>query len=109
MFRFSRAHQRNGEIEYFLGVTPQYFSRIRSLGNGFLLFVLGSADNVLVVSAEVFAEWVKDLEPSGSGTWPMGFYQSPDKTSIERWVPGEGREDVIPFLNDYASVHRALQ
>jgi hypothetical protein len=108
MFRFSKAHQRNGEIEYFLGVTPQYFERIDALGNGFMVFVLGAPDNVLLVPAETFAEWVKGLEPSGSGTWPLAFYQSPDKKRIERWVVGHGREDVSALLNDYASLRRVL-
>jgi hypothetical protein len=108
MFRFSKAHQRNGEIEYFLGVTPQYFERIDALGNGFMVLVLGAPDNVLLVPAETFAEWVKGLEPSGSGTWPISFYQSPDKKRIERWVVGQGREDVSALLNDYASLRRVL-
>jgi hypothetical protein len=108
MFRFSKAHERNGEIEYFLGVTPQYFERIRALGGGFLVFVLGAADNALLVPAEIFAEWVKDVEPSGSGTWPIAFYQSPDKTRLERWAPGQGWEDVSVFHNDYASLRRVL-
>jgi hypothetical protein len=108
MFRFSKAHQRNDEIEYFLGVTPQYFERIDSLGNGFLVFVLGEADNVLLVPAQTFSEWVADLEPSGSGTWPLAFYQSPDESRVERWVPGEGREDVTALLNDYANLRRVL-
>lgn len=108
MFRFSKAHQRNGEIEYFLGVTPQYFERIEALGDGFMVFVLGAADNVLLVPEETFAEWVEDLEPSGSGTWPLAFYQSPDKTHLERWVVGQGREDVSAFHNDYASLRRVL-
>jgi hypothetical protein len=108
VFRFSKAHQRNGEIEYFLGVTPQYFERIDALGDGFMVFVLAGPDNVLLVPAETFAEWVEGLEPSGSGTWPLAFYQSPDKTRIERWVVGQGREDVTAFHNDYASLGQVL-
>jgi hypothetical protein len=108
MFRFSKAHHRGGAVEYFLGVTPQYFERIRKMGNGFMVFVLGSVDNVLVVPAGTFADWVEGLEPSGSGTWPLAFYQPAGGAHIERWVPGEGREDVSGFLNDYDSVHRAL-
>jgi hypothetical protein len=108
MFRFSKAHKRNDEIEYFLGVTPQYFERIDDLGNGFMVFVLGTSDNVLLVPAKDFSEWVKDMEPSGSGTWPMAFYQSEDGTRLERWVSGEGREDVAKHCNDYDSIKRAL-
>jgi hypothetical protein len=108
MFRFSKAHHRNDEIEYFLGVTPQYFERIDALGNGFMVFVLGAPDNVLLVPAETFAQWVEGLEPSGSGTWPMAFYQSSDQTRLERWVPGQGREDVSAFRNDYTSLRRVL-
>lgn len=108
MFRFSKAHKRNDEIEYFLGVTPQYFERIDDLGNGFMVFVLGTSDNVLLVPAKDFSEWVKDMEPSGSGTWPMAFYQSEDGTRLERWVSGEGREDVTKHCNDYDSIKRAL-
>ena len=108
MFRFSKAHYRNGEIEFFLGVTPQYFERIDALGNGFLALVLGAPDNVLFVSTEIFARWVEGLEPSGSGTWPLAFYQSQDKTRLERWVSGQGREDVTALLNDYASLQQAL-
>ena len=73
-----------------------------------MAFVLGGPDNVLLVPAETFASWVEGLEPSGSGTWPIAFYQSLDKTRIERWVPGQGREDVSTFLNDYASLRRVL-
>lgn len=108
MFRFSKAHQRNGEVEFFLGVTPQYFERIKALGNGFMVFVLGSVDNVLLVPAEVFAGWVADLEPSGSGTWPIAFYQNPDDLRVERWVAGEARQDVTAYVNDYAGVRQAL-
>ncbi len=108
MFRFSKAHSRNDEIEYFLGVTPQYFERIRDLGHGFMVFVLGSADNVLWVPAESFDEWVTDMEPSGSGTWPLAFYQSPDGQRLERWVPGGGRQDVRAFRNDEAPLRQAL-
>jgi len=108
MFRFSKAHHRNDEIEYFLGVTPQYFERIDALGNGFMVFVLGAPDNVLLVPAETFTQWVEGLEPSGSGTWPMAFYQSRDQTRLERWVPGQGREDVSAFRNDYTSLRRVL-
>jgi hypothetical protein len=108
MFRFSKAHHRNDEIEYFLGVTPQYFERIDALGNGFMVFVLGAPDNVLLVPAETFAQWVEGLEPSGSGTWPMAFYQSSDQTRLERWAPGQGREDVSAFRNDYTSLRRVL-
>jgi len=108
MFRFSKAHQRNDEIDYFLGVTPQYFERIDALGNGFMVFVLGAPHNVLLVPAETFTEWVKGLEPSGSGTWPVVFHQSTDKTRHERWVAGQGREDVTTFRNDYASLRRVL-
>ena len=108
MFRFSKAHQRNGEIEYFLGVTPQYFERMLAAPNGFVVFVLGAPDNVLLVPANTFAEWVEGLEPSGSGTWPLAFYQSTDGTSIERWVPGRGREDVSALRNDYVRLRRSL-
>ncbi len=108
MFRFSKAHQRNDEIEYFLGVTPQYFERIDALGNGYLVLVLGAPDNVLLVSTETFAEWVKGLEPSGSGTWPIALYQSVDKTRLELWVSGQGRQDVSGLLNDYAGLKRVL-
>ncbi|MBN1583137.1 MAG: hypothetical protein JXA89_20680 [Anaerolineae bacterium] len=109
MFRASKAHHRNNEIEYFLGVTPQYFERIRNMGYGFIVFVLGSSDNALIVPAQTFAEWVDGIEPSGSGIWPMGFYQSKDMSHVERWVPGAGREDVSVFLNDYHSIQNALQ
>jgi hypothetical protein len=109
MFRFSKVHERNNEIEYFLGVTPQYFERIEALGNGFLVFVLGVSDNVLLVPAEVFSQWVEGLEPSGSGIWPMAFYRRPGEKQIERWVPGQGREDVTTYLNDYTSLNRILQ
>ncbi|MHA2248680.1 MAG: hypothetical protein ACXADY_27290, partial [Candidatus Hodarchaeales archaeon] len=108
MFRFSKAHHRGSEVEFFLGVTPQYFERIRKMGNGFIVFVLGSPDNVLLVPAEAFAGWVEGMEPSGSGTWPLAFYQPTEKACIERWVPGKGREDVSAFLNSYDSVRRAL-
>jgi len=108
MFRFSKAHRRNDEIEYFLGVTPQYFERIDALGNGFMVFVLGAPDNVLLVPAETFAGWVEGLEPSGSGTWPVAFYQSTDATCLERWVAGQGREDVTAFRNDYTSLRQVL-
>jgi len=108
MFRFSRAHHRSGEIEYFMGVTPQYFERIREMGNGFMVLVLGSSDNVLIVPAETFAGWVEGLEPSGSGTWPLAFYQSQDKMHVKRWVPGQGREDVSAFFNDYGRIHQLL-
>ena len=109
MFRFSKAHHRNDEVEYFLGVTPQYFERIDDLGYGFMVFVLGMSDNVLLVPTEVFSEWVKDIEPSGSGTWPMVFYESEDWTRLERWVPGEGREDVLAYRNDYDRIRDALK
>jgi hypothetical protein len=108
MFRFSKAHYRNDEIGYFLGVTPQYFERIDALGNGFMVFVLGASDNVLLIPTETFAQWVEGVEPSGSGTWPMAFHQSTDKKLLERWVPGQGREDVSAFRNDYASLRRVL-
>lgn len=108
MFRFSKAHHRTNQIEYFLGVTPQYSERIDALGNGFMVFVLGAPDNVLLIPTETFGEWVESLDTSGSGTWPIAFYQSLDKTRLERWVPGQGREDVSPFLNDYASLRRVL-
>jgi hypothetical protein len=108
MFRFSKAHYRNNEIEFFLGVTPQYFERIRALGHGYMVLVLGAADNVLLVPAEVFAQWVHGLETSGSGTWPMAFYQSPEQKTIERWVPGKGREDATIFRNNYAGLREIL-
>lgn len=108
MFRYSKTHQRNNENEYFLGVTPQYYERIDDLGNGHLVFVLGDANNVLLVPTETFAEWIADMEISGSGTWPIAFYQSEDGSSVERWVPGAGREDVKPFLNDYNHLRRVL-
>ncbi len=108
MFRFSKAHYRNNEIEYFLGVTPQYYERIDALGNGFMIFVLGSDDRVLLVPTEVFGEWVKDLEPSGSGTWPLAFYQDLDRTRLERWVPGQDRQNITTFLNDYVSLQHTL-
>jgi hypothetical protein len=108
MFRFSKAHYRNDEIEFFLGITPQYFERISALGHGFLVLVLGAPDNVLLVPAEVFALWVQGLETSGSGTWPMAFYQIPGQQSIERWVPGQGREDVTIFRNNYSGLRQVL-
>lgn len=108
MFRFSKAHKRNDEIEYFLGVTPQYFERIDALGNGFIVFVLGASDNVLLVPAEIFSQWVDGVEPSGSGTWPMAFYQRLGGKQVERWVPGQGREDVTAFLNEYAPLRHVL-
>ena len=108
MFRFSRLHDRNEQNEFFLGVTPQYFERIRSMGHGFVIFVLGTADNVLVVPAQVFASWVQDLAPSGSGTWPFAFYQTYDRGKVERWVRGEEREDVSEFLNNFDSLYRVV-
>jgi|GEM_PF-1702523 len=108
MFRYSKAHCRNDEIEYFLGVTPQYYERIDELGNGYLVFVLGDADNVLLVPTQIFATWVENTEVSGSGTWPIAFYQSEDGTRLERWVPGAGREDVKSFLNAYADLQQNL-
>jgi hypothetical protein len=109
MFRFSKAHHRNDEIEYFLGVTPQYFQRVDALGHGFMAFVLGTSENVLLVPTETFARWMEDVEPSGSGTWPMVFYQSEDETQLERWVPGQGRGDVMRYHNDYDSIRHALK
>ncbi len=76
--------------------------------DGFVVMVLGAADNVLFVPAKVFAGWVKGLEPSGSGTWPMVFYESLDRRRIERWVPGKGRKDVTALRNDYAALRRLL-
>jgi hypothetical protein len=108
MFRFSREHRRSGEIEYFMGVTPQYFERIRRLGSGFMVLVLGGPDNVLIVPAETFAGWVEGIEPSGSGTWPLAFYQPESKDRTERWVLGAGREEVSALLNDYDPIRRAL-
>jgi hypothetical protein len=108
MLRYSRAHPRNGELEYFVGVTPQYCERIHNLGNGFLIFVLGEADNVLLVPTEDFATWVEDLEASGSGTWPLTFLQRPDEDKIERRVAGQSREDVTAYRNDYARLRRLL-
>jgi len=108
MFRFSRAHERKGEVEYFLGVTPQYFKRIDALGNGFMVFVLGGPDNVLLVPTKVFAQWVEGLELSGSGTWPLTFYQCPTENRVQRLAPGQGRVDVTAYLNDYASLRRVL-
>ncbi|MFC2023428.1 hypothetical protein ACFLT5_01685 [Chloroflexota bacterium] len=108
MFRFSKAHHRNNEIEFFLGITPQYFERISALGHGFLVLVLGAPDNVLLVPVEIFAQWVQGLKTSGSGTWPMAFYQSSQQKNIERWVPGQGRDDVTVFQNDYAALRRIL-
>ncbi len=108
MFRFSKAHHRNEEIEYFLGVTPQYFERIDALGNGFMVFVLGGPDRVLLLPTETFAQWVEGVEPSGSGTWPMAFYQQPGTDRIERWVAGQSREDVTVYLNDYDSLRCVL-
>ncbi len=108
MLRFSKAHHRNDEIEYFLGVTPQYFERIDALGNGFMVFVLGGSDNVLLVSTETFAGWVEGVAPSGSGTWPLAFYQQPGAGRIERWVAGQSRADVTAHLNDYDSLRRVL-
>jgi hypothetical protein len=108
MFRFSKAHRRNDEIEYFLGVTPEYFERIDGLGNSFMVFVLGAPDNVLLVPAETFSQWIEGVEPSGSGTWPLAFYQSKDRRCVERWVSGKGREEVTIFLNDYSALSHAL-
>ena len=51
--------------------------------------------------------YVEHAEHHG-GTWPIDFYQSLDKTRLERWVPGEGREDVSNLLNDYARLRRVL-
>ncbi|MEA3341248.1 MAG: hypothetical protein U9R15_14890, partial [Chloroflexota bacterium] len=109
MFRFSKTHHRNDEIQYFLGITLQYFERIDELGRGFILFVLGAPDNVLLVPTAIFAKWMEKVNPSGSGTWPMSFYQSEDGTRLERWLPGEGREDVSAYRNDYESLRRALE
>jgi len=109
MLRFSKPHHRNEEIHYFLGITLQYFEQIVELGHGFMVFVLGSPDNVVLVPAETFATWMKDVEPSGSGTWLMSFYQSEDGTRLERWVPGEGREDVLAYRNDYGSIRQLLR
>jgi len=108
MFRFSKAHSRNDEIEYFLGVTPQYFERIKALGHGFMVFVLSSADNVLWVPAATFEEWVADMEPSGSGTWSLAFYQSSDGKRLERSIPHKGRADVSAFWNNKAPLRQAL-
>ncbi|MCJ7737319.1 MAG: winged helix-turn-helix domain-containing protein, partial [Anaerolineae bacterium] len=109
MFRYSKAHYRNGEIEYFLGVTPQYFNRIDALGKGFVIFVLGTAEHVLIVPTGVFSAWVDGVDPSGSGTWPIAFYMPEnDNSQVARWVPGAGREDVSVFLDDYASLQQAL-
>jgi hypothetical protein len=108
MLRFSKTHHRNNELEFFLGVSPQYFERIKALGHGFLVMVLGAADNVLLVPAEAFDQWVHGLETSGSGTWPMVFYQSLEDRTIQRWVPGGGREDVTAVHNDYAALSGIL-
>lgn len=108
MFRFSKEHHRYDEIQYFLGITLQYFERIDELGHGFMVFVLGTPDNVLIVPTETFAKWMEEVSPSGSGTWPMSFYQSEDGTRLERWLPGEGREDVSKYRNDYDSIRLAL-
>ena len=108
MFRFSRAHQRNDEIQYFVGISVQYFEQVDELGNGFIVFVLGGPDSVLLVPTEIFACWMEDVEPSGSGTWPMVFYQTETADRIERWVPGEGREDVSAYHNDYDRIRQLL-
>jgi hypothetical protein len=109
MFRFSKPHRRNDEIHYFVGITVEYFERIMDLGQGFMVFVLGMSDNAVLVPVETFASWVNGVEPSGSGTWLMSFYQSEDGTRLERWVPGEGREDVLSYRNDYDSIRQALR
>ena len=65
-------------------------------------------DNVLVVPAQVFGQWVEGLKTSGSGSWPLAFYQNAERTRVERWVPGTGREDVTAYLNNYASLEAIL-
>jgi hypothetical protein len=108
MFRFSKPHRRNDEIHYFVGITVEYFERMIELGHGFMVFVLGTSDNVVLVPVETFATWMKDVEPSGSGTWLMSFYQSEDGARLERWVPGKGREDVLAYSNSYDSIRQVL-
>ncbi len=73
-----------------------------------MVFILGTPENVLLVPTEDFAKWVAELEPSGSGTWPMAFYQDPEQDHIERWAPGRGREDVTAYRNAYDCLQRAL-
>jgi hypothetical protein len=108
MLRFSKAHELGNEVEYFMSVSPQYFERIHTLGKGFLAFVMGKAENVLLVPTTAFAKWVEGLEPSGSGVWLMSFYQRPNRRQVLRWVRGENREDVTQYLNNYAAVREAL-
>ena len=57
----------------------------------------------------MLSQWVEGIEPSGSGTWMMVFYQRPEENRLERWVLGQGRADVSPFLNDYASLQQVLR
>jgi hypothetical protein len=102
MFRFSKTHHRSGEHVYFLGVTAHYFARVHSMGNAFLVFVLGSPDNALIIPTGTFAEWIEGIEPSKSnGVWPLAFYQSSDKAHTEFWVQGQSRRDhAWPLLDD---------
>lgn len=109
MFRYSKAHDRNNAIEYFLGVTPEYVQRIKELGNGFIVFVLGTSATVLLVPVEDFETWVEGVEVSGSGTWPMSFrHTEANPQHITRWVSGADREDVSRYLNDYADLQTIL-
>lgn len=109
MFRFSKTHLRGGEDVYFLGVTAQYFRRIHEMDNAFIVFVLGSPDNNLIVSTEIFAEWVEGIEPSiSNGVWPLAVYQSAGKDRTEYWVQGRGRQDVSIYLNNYDGIRQLL-
>ncbi|MDF1512549.1 MAG: hypothetical protein P1S60_01945 [Anaerolineae bacterium] len=108
MLRYSKAHYKYGEIDYFMGVTPQYFHRMHDLGNAYILFVLDSANNVLVVPTGDFQNWVSDEDVSGSGTWPIAIYQSENHKKTERWVPGASREDVSMYLNNYSLLTRKM-
>jgi len=109
IFRFSKTHYRGGEEVYFLGVTAQYFERIHKMGNAFIVFVLGSSDNALLIPTKVFAEWIEGIEPSSSnGVWPLAVYQSPEKEYTQFWVQGQGRQDVSMYLNNYDNVRQLL-
>lgn len=109
MFRFSKIHYRSGELDYFLGVTQSFFERVHSMGNSFLIFVLGTPDNAVVISTDLFAEWMTGIEPSDkNGVWPLGFYQAMNRETTEFWVQGQGRRDVAMYLNNFDPIHKLL-
>jgi hypothetical protein len=98
--RYSKADPKSRYTNYFIGLQAGHCRRLNQDRLGFLLVVLGNAEQVLVLPMGELLAWMEDVETYARDDWRLNFEQYPNGHILAR-TRGKAGWDVAHYLNRY--------